>query len=407
MRFRCSYISLPAAAVAVVTSFSACADSTNPTALAREVSASQRPGSAQAHAAMRRHAVGLGPVVEDALGGTIFGWDINTSGSDGVLAESLATTRVASIGAVETFDQTTGKITKIVSKERSVSGNRDFVADGILANDLGLIDNERDNARGRNDIFDVMAPVTGNRFTGKWNPPNKRGLLVVAVSDQQADSTVAIYALTKGPEVLVSDVATDDTKYAIPFPRNQGPNLPYLIAQDTSTNAAYVPYRGDDGYIHFNAFDLAKGTVSTFRGVHKGKTAGSGPAQGIAIDSTTGTMCTTTGGDYSVEFYNLRTRKGTWETLPRAGGELTSGGAIAVDYVNHLFLVTQPVSSVSPSGGSTIFVYSENGTLEETLNGFSFSNAFSAVFERVEVNPSQRTGYVNGPGANELQEFTY
>jgi hypothetical protein len=108
-----------------------------------------------------------------------------------------------------------------------------------------------------------------------------------------------------------------------------------------------------------------------------------------------------------VEFYNLKRRKGTWETLPGAGGELTSGAAIAADPVNHLFLVTQPVSSVSPSGGSTIFVYTENGTLEETLNGFSFSNAFSAVFERVEVNPSQRTGYVNGPGANELQSFTY
>lgn len=108
-----------------------------------------------------------------------------------------------------------------------------------------------------------------------------------------------------------------------------------------------------------------------------------------------------------MEFYDLKTRKGTWETLPGANGELTSGAAIAADSVNHLFLVTQPVSSVAPSGGSTIFVCSENGTLEETLNGFSFSNTFSAVFERVEVNPSQRTGYANGPSANELQSFTY
>lgn len=283
------------AATVVVTSLSACADSTNATALAPQRAASQGSDAAKAHAAVRRHSVGLGPVVEDALGGTIFGCDINASGNDGVLAESLATSRFVSIGAVETFDQTTGKITKVVTKEHSVSGNRDFVADGILAGDVGLVDNERDNARGRNDIFDVLAPVTGGKLTGKWNPPNKRGLLVEAVSDQQSDPTAAIYVLSKGPQVLVSDVATNDTTYVIAFPPHQALNLPYLIAQDTSTNDAYVPYRGLDGYIHFNVFDLAHGTVSTFRGVHKGKPAGSGPAQGIAIDSTTGKMCITTG----------------------------------------------------------------------------------------------------------------
>jgi len=52
-------------------------------------------------------------------------------------------------------------------------------------------------------------------------------------------------------------------------------------------------------------------------------------------------------------------------------------------------------------------VYGENGTLEEVINGFSFSNTASAVFERVEVNASQRVGFVNGLNTNELQSFTY
>jgi hypothetical protein len=150
-------------------------------------------------------------------------------------------------------------------------------------------------------------------------------------------------------------------------------------------------------------FDLLSGKVSKFQGVNEE----TGSVVGMAVDSTTDMMCTTTNDDYSVQFYNLKSHNGISEQLPGADGELQDGASIAADPVNHLFLVTQPLSSVSPSGGSTIFVYDENGTVVETINGFEFCNVGAAVFESVHVNATQRTGYVNGPGANELQEFTY
>jgi hypothetical protein len=77
-----------------------------------------------------RHA-GLGPIVRSGLGGQIFGWDINENGTDGFLAESTSTQKYQDVSAIETFDQTTGKITKIVSKQRSVNGHRELVAAAI------------------------------------------------------------------------------------------------------------------------------------------------------------------------------------------------------------------------------------------------------------------------------------
>jgi len=70
-------------------------------------------------------------------------------------------------------------------------------------------------------------------------------------------------------------------------------------------------------------------------------------------------------------------------------------------------LVAQPNSS--SSSGSSIYVYDINGNLQETLNGFSFSNAFNGVPAHIALNPSRRAGFVDGPSSNvnELQRFTY
>jgi hypothetical protein len=67
------------------------------------------------------------------------------------------------------FDQKTGKITRVVATQRTKSGDRELYAEAILANDVGLIDNEdRHGAAGTDDVFDVMAPVTGGKLTSKW-----------------------------------------------------------------------------------------------------------------------------------------------------------------------------------------------------------------------------------------------
>lgn len=76
------------------------------------------------------------------------------------------------------------------------------------------------------------------------------------------------------------------------------------------------------------------------------------------------------------------------------GGGLTDGAALASDPVNHLFLVAQLNSTVSPSGGSSVLVYDEKGKLVEYLNGFDFLFLNAAIVPLVAVNPA-------------LQEFSY
>jgi len=75
--------------------------------------------------------------------------------------------------------------------------------------------------------------------------------------------------------------------------------------------------------------------------------------------------------------------------------------------VHKLFFVAQSVSSTAP--GSSIQVYDTSGKLVESLNGFNFSNASNVVFTHIALNPSNRTGYVDGPdsGVTEIQSFTY
>ena len=125
----------------------------------------------------------------------------------------------------------------------------------------------------------------------------------------------------------------------------------------------------------------------------------------MAIDSTTGIMCTSTLHDMNVEFYKVKTGKGFFVTIPGSGGALTNGADVAVDQVNHVFLVAQLNSTFSP--GSTVIVYDEKGNLIEAINGLSFLNRFSPLVVRIAANGTTRTGYAPGPNANDLQSFTY
>jgi hypothetical protein len=146
--------------------------------------------------------------------------------------------------------------------------------------------------------------------------------------------------------------------------------------------------------------------MTSFQGLNNG-VFGAGFVNGLAVDSTTGIACTTTELNAQVEFYDLARQTGIAVQLPGTTetSQLNSGAAVAVDEVNHLFLVADPV--YAPTGDSAIVVYDERGHFIEAITGFSFSNAFRAVPVRVAVNPSTRTGYVDGPGVNQLQQFFY
>jgi hypothetical protein len=353
-------------------------------------------------------APGLGPVVTTKDGGQIFGFDIDAHGNDGVLSSSQDLPNGDVLSSVETFNETTGKIVKKVLVRRNQT---DFVTVGIFANDVGLVNHELDHGVRE---YGVMDPVTGNTFTRKWTPPINP-VEVLERADNQDTTTSVLFAIElfnqDVPDLFVSDIAHDTFSRVIHldpdvFGLNDGPQ----IAQDTVKNNAVIATSPDGGAVGGSVpliatINLANGKMKSFNGVVIGPFH-SGFVNGLAVDSTTGIACTTTELDADVEFYDLAHETGFFVSLPGASGnQELSGAAVASDPIHHLFLVAQPVSSVS--GGSSIHVYRENGVLLESINGFNFSNASSVIPVRIALNPTKRIGFVNGPNIDQLQAFSY
>jgi hypothetical protein len=181
--------------------------------------------------------------------------------------------------------------------------------------------------------------------------------------------------------------------------------VPPPIAYDSVTNQAVLG--GGTGAFGrrpvIGVADLTAGTFAEFEGI------GFGFVNGIEMDSADGIFCTDTEDDASVEFYNLSEQTGFTVVLPGSQGQQQFSGAdVEFDPINKLFLIAQPVSSSAPSG-STIYAYDIHGNLQETINGFSFSNTFNVVPTHIALKPSNRSGYVDGPnsGVTEIQAFTY
>src|SRR5471032_1590111 len=133
-------------------------------------------------------APGLGPVVTTKDGGQIFGFDIDAHGNDGVLSSSQDLPNGDVLSAVETFNQTTGKIVTKVLVRRNQS---DFVTVGIFANDVGLVNHELDHGVRE---YGVMDPVKGNAFTRKWTPP-VNPIEVLERADNQDTTTSVLFAI--------------------------------------------------------------------------------------------------------------------------------------------------------------------------------------------------------------------
>jgi hypothetical protein len=182
------------------------------------------------------------------------------------------------------------------------------------------------------------------------------------------------------------------------------------LAQDTVNNLAVMATSPSFGAAGgpppvIWTVDLKSGKMKHFSGVNCPGSVGCGYANGTGYDSSTGIACTTTELDAGVEFYNVAKQTGTRVQLPGNAGQLEAGAFVASDAVHGLFLVAQPVSSTS--SGSSIQVYNESGTLEESINGLNFSDSSSVIPVRISINPTSRTGWVNGPQADQLQGFSY
>jgi hypothetical protein len=369
-----------------------------------------RQGGTGARQTSAGRLTGPGPILTSKFGGPIFGWAIDENGTDGVLTE-VTSLSFPSKSVVETFDQTTARIVDVVRKEKTgAQGNRELVVDAIGANDVGLIDDGRVNLRNfaTHAVYYVMAPVSQNGITGNWTRPPGKDFHIENIADQQVDprsvlATTIVPDITKPPlfDVVVTDIATNKILRVLDPPKRDGVNYPYLVAEDTTTHHAYVPAANYQSQTVFIDFDVLTGHVSN----NFVAPPFSGPVKGIAIDSATHTMCTTTSQNFSVEMYDLTTKKQIFiGQVPNAGGELQAPSSIAADPVNHLFLVEQ---SQSLLGGSDIYVYDEKGNVVESLGGFQFPSYSLTPGSQIQVVSSSRSGYVVGPGANQLQSFTY
>jgi hypothetical protein len=85
-------------------------------------------------------AVGAGKVlVHSKFGGQIFGFDIDQNGSEGVLSESALQSNGNVLAAVETFDQNTGEILKVVAETQTQD---DFITLGVVGDSVGLIEHQ-------------------------------------------------------------------------------------------------------------------------------------------------------------------------------------------------------------------------------------------------------------------------
>jgi hypothetical protein len=360
---------------------------------------------AVAQSTSHRGPVGPGKIiVHSKYGGQIFGFDVDQNGTEGLLSESQLLSNGNILAAVETFDQKTGKILKVVTKSETQDDN---ITLGVLGKSVGLIEHEHPISIGHiQRVFHVLNPLAGNKFTGLWTPPLQSKHIITGIDGsisrtQGVAKVVAIASDLSGnfmPWVFESNVGKNTFgPIVIITDSNNFGSVVSPIAFDPINNQALVG--GGTGAFGTNPtvglVDLTKLSFSEFKGV------GLGFINGIAVDGADRIACTTTEDDASVEFYDLKTQTGFVVVLPGSGGlQFLSGWDVAFDSIHKLFIVAQPNSSTGT--GSSIYVYDTKGNVKSTLNGFSFLTPM-----RISLNPSRRTGWVDGPINGAIESFKY
>ncbi|MBV8198591.1 MAG: hypothetical protein JO263_10675 [Candidatus Eremiobacteraeota bacterium] len=361
--------------------------------------------SSPLHLAGRR-SVGLGKILSSKSGAQIFGFDVNRSGTDGLLATANDTT-----SDVETFDQGSATITG--SYPTKNPPGKSYKVDAIVAGDVGLV-TRYVVPKGKiyaKRFYDVMNPVTSQKFTAGWKPPI-RDIDILQAGVNQTKSKNAYFAIElknqDQPDVIVADVASTRPAKVFHLDPNLfgGGNGPQFDI-DTGSDQGVIALSPDGGRVGGAApvnvlVDLKTGKQTQFTGLNNGF-YGSGYVNGLAVDSATGIAATTTELNAQVEFYDLAKQTGTFAQLPCTSNvsQINSGAGVAADPVNHLFLVTEPYNACGQ--GSALLVYDESGNLVESITGFKFAIGEPAP----AINPTTRTGFAFGPQFSQLQQFFY
>jgi hypothetical protein len=355
-------------------------------------------------------AAGAGNViVHPQFGGTIFGFDIDPRGGVGILSEGMGQPDGTVVAAVETFDPATGKILRVVAQTQTQD---DFVTLAITGNSAGII--EREHVVSLFNVkrtYNLVNTKTGNKFTGPWTPPLDQSHVIDEVGRAYGSSSVAVYALDTStnftPLIFSSNVSANTFGTAFPvldedFNFEQSP----VIAYDNMKNRAVLGHQKLSQFIvppMVGIMDLSTGVFTKFPGL------GLGVINGIAVDPQDGIACTDTSFDSSVQFYSLTSKKGISVPVPGdPQNSLFAGQHIVYDSLNKLFLVAQPFSSTTATG-SSILVYDTAGNFVESVDGLSFNGESNVIPVHIAINPSLRTGFVDGPAIDdsEIQSFTY
>jgi len=335
-------------------------------------------------------------IVHPKLGGIILGYDIDRTGTEGLLSEYVPQGDGKNDVATETFDQTTGKILKVVAKKTDTLN--DYVTQGIWGG-VGLDLYQRVVQNRVRNHFLTIDPLDSATFTGKWTPPIKKDhqLYAISVSPEGTDDVAAYQVKFDGTlrgYIFGSNIATNTFGPQIPLKLGDLP----LLAYDSETNQAVLAHIGSPTtHPVLQTADLTTGKVRKFSAL------GVDVVNGLAVDSATGTACITTeGGPFvppMVEFYDLDKQTGFGVTL--SGSNI--GLDVDFDPVNKLFLVAE-----SDFVNYNILVYDETGNLQETIP----VQALPISPSLIALNPGKRIGFVPvivEPQHEflELQSFTY
>jgi hypothetical protein len=339
--------------------------------------------------------------VHTAFGGFILGYDVDRNGTEGILCEAVTLPDGKHDVAVETFDQATGAIVKVV--RRLLDTEHDFITLGIAGPGIGLVEFEHVNLIVDHRRYVTLNPLSGNAFTAAWTPPIATNDLLIAVSDSQeagVNAFLAASSLSGSSYVFSSNVGANTFGPVVTvtnpvFSFNDSPVIAFDRARNQAVLAASNGCPACPPTI--GLVDLATGQQSTFAGL------GFGYANGIAVDPATRVACTATEIDFHVQFYDLETHTGISVPIPGATSQAQSGQGVAIDPMHRLFLIGQVFSSHAGSG-SSILVFDEQGGFVQSIDGL----ALPASPVRLAINPSTRTGFVVvASSLDALQTFTY
>jgi len=338
-------------------------------------------------------------VVHPKFGGVLSGYDIDQNGTEGVLAEQKTLKNGNTLSAVETFDQKTGKILKVIRK--GVTQFDDDIVIGIVGTSTAIVLHEHAGLHGTEPTWHLISPLDANKYTGLWHPPHFDNVdIILGISRDQGAANAAflvLHDIYPGPTNFAFSEDVAKNKFGKEITMTDPSFEPFsepAFAFEVKTNTGVLASECDTCTPEIGLVNFSTGSFRDFDAVD------SGSVYGIAVDSEDGVACTTT-SDANIKFYDLKAGTGITELLPGGEGQVQSGFDVEFDPIHKLFLTFQ---SSGIADDSYILVYDPKGNLVDSIN-FGPRNKFGGY---LALQPKQRSGFLSeGLGEGVLRSFTY